>query len=209
MNENKPRGFLGGFGLYILIILLIVVGWYFLSRQSPVSYTKDQLFKAIDENTVSSIMIKQNSTVPTGTATISFTDGKDKGQTLYVSDVNDFQKELDAKHFTDYKVSDVPRDEWLGMIVPILAVVAIIILMFMMFRGQGGATGGNNAKMMNFGKSKARMTNHEDIDIGFDEVAGLIEEKEELAEVVDLINNRPRKRLGYKTPLEIFSMCCT
>ncbi len=201
MNENKPRGFLGGFGLYILIILLIVVGWYFLSRQSPVSYTKDQLFKAIDENTVSSIMIKQNSTVPTGTATISFTDGKDKGQTLYVSDVNDFQKELDAKHFTDYKVSDVPRDEWLGMIVPILAVVAIIILMFMMFRGQGGATGGNNAKMMNFGKSKARMTNHEDIDIGFDEVAGLIEEKEELAEVVDFLKSPGKYTdLGARIP---------
>ncbi|MCR4611807.1 MAG: AAA family ATPase, partial [Lachnospiraceae bacterium] len=192
---------MGGFGLYIIIILLIVVGWYFLSRQSPISYSKEQLYKAIDEQAVSSIMIKQNSTVPTGTATVYFNDSKEKGQTLYVSDVNEFQKELDAKKFTSYKVSDVPRDEWLSMIVPVLGIVAIFLLIFMLFRGQAGGGGGSNAKMMNFGKSRARMTNHEDIDVGFDEVAGLIEEKEELAEVVDFLKS-PAKytALGARIP---------
>ena len=155
------------------------------------------------EDTVSSIMIKQNSTVPTGTATVTFKNG-DKAQTLYVSDVNDFQKELDAKNFKDYKVSDVPRDEWLGMIVPILSIVAIFILIFVMFRGQGGGAGGANAKMMNFGKSRARMTNKEDIDIGFEDVAGLIEEKEELAEVVDFLKD-PGKytAIGARIPTGI------
>ena len=193
---------MGGFGLYILVILLIVVGWYFLSRQTPVSYTKDQLYTAMDEGKVTSISIKQNSAVPTGTATITFAGNNDsKGQTLYLSDVNEFQKELDAKQFTNYKVSDVPRDEWLSMIVPILGVVAIFILLFMLFRGQGSGGAGGNAKMMNFGKSRARMTNKEDIDVGFDEVAGLVEEKEELAEVVDFLKD-PAKytALGARIP---------
>ena len=68
---------MGGFGLYILVILLIVVGWYFLSRQTPVSYTKDQLYTAMDEGKVTSISIKQNSAVPTGTATITFAGNND------------------------------------------------------------------------------------------------------------------------------------
>ncbi len=202
MNDNNGRrGFFGGFGLYILIILLIIVGWYFLSRQTPISYTKEQLFSAIDENTVSSIMIKQNSAVPTGSATINFKDNSDKGQTLFISDVNEFQKELDAHNFKGYKVSDVPRDEWVSMIVPILGIVAIFVLLFILFRGQAGGAGGGNAKMMNFGKSKARMTNQEDIEVGFDEVAGLVEEKEELAEVVDFLKN-PAKytALGARIP---------
>ena len=202
MNENRPRGFLGGFGLYFLIILLIVVGWFLLSRQAPISYTKDQLFKALEDNTVQTIMIKQNSAVPTGTATIYFDNNNDKGQTLYVSDVNEFQKELDARNFKNYKITDVPRDEWLSAIVPILGVVAILILVFMMFRGQGSpGAGAGGAKMMNFGKSRAKMTNKEDIDVGFDEVAGLVEEKEELAEVVDFLKS-PAKytALGARIP---------
>ncbi len=203
MDENRPRRPLGSLWLYIIIIVMIVVGWFLLSRQTPVTYSKDSLYKAMAEDTVSSIMIKQNSTVPTGTATVTFKNG-DKAQTLYVSDVNDFQKELDAKNFKDYKVSDVPRDEWLGMIVPILSIVAIFILIFVMFRGQGGGAGGANAKMMNFGKSRARMTNKEDIDIGFEDVAGLIEEKEELAEVVDFLKD-PGKytAIGARIPTGI------
>lgn len=201
MNDNRPRGIMGGFGLYIVVILLIIVGWYFLSRQSPITYTKEQLYRAIDEQSVSSIMIKQNSAIPTGTATVFFNGNNEKGQTLYVSDVNEFQKELDAKNFTSYKVSDVPRDEWLSMIVPVLGIVAIFILLFMLMRGPQIQGPSGSTRMMNFTKSKAKMTNQEDINVGFDEVAGLVEEKEELAEVVDFLKN-PAKytSLGARIP---------
>ena len=156
-----------------------------------------QLKSALESKSVRSIVIRQNTEVPTGEARISLSSSE-KVSVMYVSDVNELQQVLDASGFTDYSLTDVPRDGWLRDMLPILIVVAAMFLLFMTVLNsqnamQGGAGGGG--RMMNFGKSRARMTTQDKINIRFDDVAGLMEEKEELSEVVDFLKD-PAKYTG-------------
>ncbi len=202
MNNENRRSPFGGMLIYIVIIACIIMGWYFInsSGNKTSAYTKSMLDAALAENRVESIAIQQNAQVPTGTAII-VVKGEQDNKVLNLSDVNEFQKELDAKGYKGYTLADVPKRDWISYIIPIGGLVIMLILMFMLFRGPASGGGGTNAKMMNFGKSKAKMTNYKDIDIDFNNVAGLIEEKEELAEVVDFLKD-PAKytQVGARIP---------
>ena len=167
--------------------------------KSTTTYTRREFDKALARDEVKSVNITQNEEVPTGAAEITLTDGTEA--TLYVSDVNEIQEELkEAK--VAYTISDIPHDSWISELLPMLIVLGAVFILFMiMMNAQGAGGGGANARMMNFGKSRAKLTNKEDIHTTFDNVAGLKEEKEEVEELVDFLKD-PAKytKIGARIP---------
>ncbi|MCR5099490.1 MAG: ATP-dependent zinc metalloprotease FtsH [Lachnospiraceae bacterium] len=197
-----------GFGIYLLLILVIIFLWYFFTEQSAPSMSMDQLMIQIKEENVQSIGIHQNEQVPTGVLNVTLKKGEGDVQnptaTVYVSDVNAAQDELEAVGFKEYVLYDVPQDSWFTEMLPMLIVVAVLFILFMiLMNGQmmGGGMGGGNSRMMNFGKSRAKLTTQENMKTRFADVAGLIEEKEELVEVVDFLKD-PAKytKVGARIP---------
>ena len=200
MNQSR-RGV--GIGSYIVFLVIMAVAlWLAFSRGGSMDTKDMQTFREdAAQGTVSSVDIQQNSEIPTGTATVHLTgDGEDYH--LYLSDVNDFQQELDEDDIA-YQLGDIPRDGWLKILVPVvlLAVLIVVIFVFVMNMQANAGGGGSNAKMMNFGKSRAQMTRQEDMKIRFNQVAGLKEEKEELEEIVDFLRD-PSKytKVGARIP---------
>ncbi|MCI6465420.1 MAG: ATP-dependent zinc metalloprotease FtsH [Faecalicatena sp.] len=160
-----------------------------MTYQSFVQEVKDQNVKDVN--------IKQNKTVPTGVVTVTLKNS-DTTKQVNVSDVNAVQ-ELLEKYKIDYQMPNVQEDSWLTTILmPLLFTFLGITLIFMFMNRQGG---GANAKAMNFGKSRARMTTDSDKKVTFADVAGLKEEKEELEEIVDFLK-APKKyiQVGARIP---------
>ncbi|MET3570547.1 ATP-dependent zinc metalloprotease FtsH [Enterocloster citroniae] len=158
--------------------------------------TNQDFIQILDDGQASEVAIHQNPQTPTGEVVITMADGQVKR--LYVTDVKDTQKILDD-HKMEYVVMDVPQENYLvTIILPfMLSIVVVVIIIMVMNRSAGG--GGANARMMNFGKSRARMSR--DSKVNFSNVAGLVEEKEELEEVVDFLKN-PQKytSVGARIP---------
>ena len=170
-----------------------------MSGSGSSSYSYERLESDIAKNKVKSIEVVQNAQVPTGSAIVKLNDGEKK-----VAHVTDVNKVIDLAQ--QYKVScqvdDVKSSDagWLSMILPWIVIGVIMMFMFgMISRASGGGGGGN--KMMNFGKSRAKMQDPESQNIRFDQVAGLQEEKEELEEIVDFLR-APKKytQLGARIP---------
>ncbi len=188
-------------GMYIVFIVAIIFFWYLTSGDKTSSYTMEQFKKAMADKQITSITIQQNSQVPTGSAHITLKNSEEK-YVLYLSDVNEFIKTLEKSDMNDYVLTDVPKDGWISQLIPILIAVGLVFLLFMvLFSGsiQGGGTSGS--RMMSFTKSKAKLTNKEDISIRFQDVAGLYEEKAELEQVVDFLKS-PGKyiKVGARIP---------
>ena len=185
-----------GFGIYLLLMLVIVFLWYYFTGQSAPNMSMNELFHQIEEGNVTSIGIHQNEQVPTGSLSVTLKSQDDGAQqapmaTVYVTDVNEVQSQLDEIGFTKYVVYDVPQDTWFIQMLPMLIVMAVFFVLFMiLMNGQMGAgMGGGNNRMMNFGKSRAKLTTQDNMKTRFEDVAGLIEEKEELVEVVDFLKD--------------------
>lgn len=190
-------------GIYILFLLVIIFFWYFTSNRQTPTFTMAQFKNALENESVVSVTISQNKEVPTGSAAIRVANDENV-YTLYVTDVNALIDTLDEAGMDHYVVNDMPGDGWLAQLLPILIAVALVFLLFMfLFSGQaqGGGGGGAGGRMMNFGKSRARMTSREDINVRFSDVAGLHEEKEELVQVVDFLKD-PMKytKVGARIP---------
>ncbi|MCR5271829.1 MAG: ATP-dependent zinc metalloprotease FtsH [Lachnospiraceae bacterium] len=147
-------------------------------------YTISEFKAALNNNEVVSVEIEQNREVPTGVSYITFTDGSE--EELYVSDVNELQDYMDQMGFTAYVVDDVPPEDWLSNLLPLLIMFGAMFILFIMMSNQAQAGGGSNSKMMNYGRSRARL-NEDTKDINFGKVAGLREEKEELEELVEFL----------------------
>ncbi len=199
-----------GFGIYLLLMLVIIFLWYFFTEMPAPSMSMNELVHQIQEDNVKSIGIHQNEQVPTGALNVTLKSSEDKVQaqdptiTVYVSDVNEAQETLKELGFTRYVLYDVPRDSWFTQMLPMLVVVAVLFILFMiLMNGQmmSGGMGSGNNRMMNFGKSRAKLTTQENMKTRFEDVAGLIEEKEELVEVVDFLKD-PAKytRVGARIP---------
>lgn len=189
-----------GLGFYFIVVALILCGlYYFMSSfVNRASYVSAQEFEQIlNSGNASAISVTQNAEVPTGVVNIRLRSGEEK--IVFVSDVNETEKMLKEK-FPSYTMGDVKREGWLSAyIIPIGSMLLIFFMLTTMMGGaQGG--GGSNAKMMNFGKSRAKLST-EDNKIRFDDVAGLKEEKEDLQEIVDFLKN-PKKytELGARIP---------
>ena len=188
-----------GFGIYAALILLVIGLWYIFSAPATSTYSMSQFHSALKKGDIVAANISQNEQVPTGAIQVTTVSGEKRK--MYVSDVNEIRAELEEAD-VDYTISDVPQDSWMESLLPMLLVVAAVFILFVMFmNGQAQAGGGANAKMMNFGKSRARMTTQDKIDVDFESVAGLKEEKEELEEIVDFLKD-PLKytRVGARIP---------
>ena len=176
----------GRIGLYLVLIVMLVAGYFYLNNQvaSQSNYTMDKLEQAAQDGRVTSATLYQNREVPTGSVAAEIEgEGQKK---VNVTDVNTAQEILE-KYDIHPDVRDVPQESvFLTSLLPVIITGVFIVFMFIMMNRQMSG-GGGNSKMMNFGKSRARMMLPDDKKVTFKDVAGLQEEKEDLVEVVDFL----------------------
>ena len=199
---NSKRSSYRGFGIYLLLILAVIGIWYWMDgNTSTNSYTRAQFETAVADGNVAQLKIVPNrGEVPTGNVYITFKDSST--QVLAVNDVNDIEDYLRDQQFTSYTVENPPEQSWIVTILPYLIIFAAMFIFFMIMTNQAAANSGGGGKMMNFGKSRAKlMTDDPAKRVTFANVAGLKEEKEELEEIVDFLR-APKKytRLGARIP---------
>ncbi|MBQ7942952.1 MAG: ATP-dependent zinc metalloprotease FtsH [Lachnospiraceae bacterium] len=174
-----------GINIYFLVIaiLLLVTVWVSTINEQTDDYTKGEFIEQLEQGEVVYVEIHPNAEVPTGTLLIQFNDGTKR--TLHVSDVVAMQETLTTEYQIDPIVEDVPQENWfLSDILPILLILIFGVFMFAMMNAQNANSGGGG-KMMNFGKSRARVSTGGEITLK--DVAGLREEKEDMEEIVDFL----------------------
>ena len=198
---NSRNNSYRGFGFYLVLILIVVGVWYFLDGNTTTnSYTRAAFERDIQSGDVAAIDIVQNREIPTGSVNLTFSDSTQK--VLIVSDVNEIVSYLQDQGITDYTMENVPAESWIMTLLPYLIIFAAMFIFFMIMTNQAAANaGGGSSKMMNFGKSRAKLMQPDAKKVTFANVAGLKEEKEELEEIVDFLR-APQKytALGARIP---------
>ncbi|HIR92792.1 MAG TPA: ATP-dependent zinc metalloprotease FtsH [Candidatus Egerieimonas intestinavium] len=180
---------------------MLVLGFMYMSNrmQNQDSYTWQRFQQDVEEGNVLNAEISQNRQTPTGRVTVELKTGEQ--HTMAVTDVNEVEALFQEEGITNYRVQDVPQDNTLmtTLLPVVLTGVMMFVLVMFMTRSMGG--GGSNAKMMNFGKSRAKMSTDKDKQVTFQNVAGLDEEKEDLVEIVDFLKE-PQKytQVGARIP---------
>lgn len=198
---NSRNNSYRGFGFYLMLILIVVGVWYFLDGNTTTnSYTRAAFEKDIQSGDVTAIDIVQNREIPTGSVNLTFSDSTQK--VLIVSDVNEIVSYLQDQDITYYTMENVPAENWIMTLLPYLIIFGAMFIFFMIITNQAAANaGGGSSKMMNFGKSRAKLMQPDAKKVTFANVAGLKEEKEELEEIVDFLR-APQKytALGARIP---------
>ena len=175
--------------IFIILLLLVIFGLNLLNNRTD-EYTKAEFIADLDAGNVSVVVVQPNGEAPTGYLEIQMKNGV--SHKLYATDITELET-LVREYGFDPVVNDIERENWfLTYMLPMLVVLAVGIFLFMMMNAQ--QAGGGNGKMMNFGKSRAKMTLG-DKSVTFAQVAGLKEEKEELEEIVDFLKE-PGKYTG-------------
>ena len=198
MNTNNRSNY-RGFGIYGMLILLVILIWFWLSGSSATSsYTKAQFMKDIEAGNVTAVTVVQNREIPTGSLKVTLKNGSQS--VLYTSDVNELQLAMEDAGYVNYTVSEVPAESWIMTLLPYLLIFGALFILFMIMSNNAAANN-SGGKMMNFGKNRAKLSTDEDNQTRFENVAGLREEKEELEEIVDFLKE-PRKytKLGARIP---------
>ena len=198
MNDRKVRG-LSGATVLTLVVFLFVILWLtnqFDQKEEEINWKEFE--ELVTSDNLGNVVVNQNKNVPTGRVDIELKDKLGELKYLYVSDVNQVQDYLQEKNIS-YEMPDVHEDSWfVTVVVPVVLTLLGVMLIFTVMNRQSG---GANAKAMNFGKSRARMSMGGDKSITFSKVAGLKEEKEELEEIVDFLK-APKKyiQVGARIP---------
>lgn len=175
--------------IFIILLLLVIFGLNLLNNRTD-EYTKAEFITDLDAGNVSEVVVQPNGEAPTGYLEIQMKNGV--SHKLYATDITELET-LVREYGFDPVVNDIERENWfLTYMLPMLVVLAVGIFLFMMMNAQ--QAGGGNGKMMNFGKSRTKMTLG-DKSVTFAQVAGLKEEKEELEEIVDFLKE-PGKYTG-------------
>ena len=200
MNNNKGPRF---FGAFVLIAILLIIG-IIISRLDMNAlmgikpYTRGMLETQLENDMVLSADIEQKLNSRGGEVYITLKDGQEK--VLNVTNVEDFEEWI-RSYGIDPTVSEVPKEDWFINLLPtlIMAVVCVFFFVIMLNMMSGLSGGGGNGKLMDFGKSRAKMI--KDNNKRLQDVAGLEEEKEDLAEIVDFLKN-PGKyaKMGARIP---------
>lgn len=186
MKQNGKT--INSYFIFIILLLLVIFGLNLLNNRTD-EYTKAEFIADLDAGNVSEVVVQPNGEAPTGYLEIQMKNGV--SHKLYATDITELET-LVREYGFDPVVNDIERENWfLTYMLPMLVVLAVGTFLFMMMNAQ--QAGGGNGKMMNFGKSRAKMTLG-DKSVTFAQVAGLKEEKEELEEIVDFL-----KELGKYT----------
>ncbi len=186
-----------GVNLYFILILglLLMVIWTSMLNVGQIEYTKGLLVSDLEQGNVTAAYIQPNRETPTGEVEVVLEDGRHK--TLYVTDVNEVENLL-ASYDIDPQVQKVEEENWfLTSVFPVLLAVIVMVFFFVMMNNQNA---GGSSKMMNFGKSRAKLSMGEG-KVTLNDVAGLREEKEELEEIVEFLKE-PGKftKVGARIP---------
>ena len=196
MNRNNKS-----FYMYFVIImgLLLFTVWIGTIRIQDSSYTKGEFIRQMENNEVAIVKICPNKNTDAGALEVTLHSGEERR--LNVTNISEAE-ELVRSYKLDPVVESVPEESWfLNSVFPILIVVVICVFFFVMMNAQNAASGGGNGKMMNFGRSRAKLTLGGENKIKLDGVAGLKEEKEELQEIVEFLRE-PGKftKVGARIP---------
>ena len=187
MKQNGRT--INSYFIFIILLVMVIVGLNLLSNREE-EYTRAEFIADLDAGNVSEIVIQPNGEAPTGYLEIQMKNGLN--HKLYATDITELET-LVREYGFDPVVNDIERENWfLTYMLPMLVVLAVGVFVFMMMNAQ--QAGGGNGKMMNFGKSRAKMSIG-DKSVTFAQVAGLKEEKEELEEIVDFLKE-PGKYTG-------------
>lgn len=197
-----------GIGTYFIILAIVVIAMFLSDNLYNINrnnYNYENFKTDLGKKIVDSVDIFQNQATPTGEVEVII--GKDKNQrneSFYVPNVNEVVTLLRQEGFTSYVMHDITKQSWLVTLMPYMLIfVMFFIMMMMMSAGpaMGGGGGAGNAKMVNFGKSRARMSSDKDKKVTFNDVAGLKEEKDELEEIVDFLKNPAKyNSIGARIP---------
>ena len=197
-----------GIGTYFIILAIVVIAMFLSENMYNINrnnYNYENFKTDLGKKIVDSVDIFQNQATPTGEVEVII--GKDKNQrneSFYVPDVNEVVSLLRQEGFTSYVIHDITKQSWLVTLMPYMLIFVMFFIMMMMMSagpGLGGGGGAGNAKMVNFGKSRARMSSDKDKKVTFNDVAGLKEEKDELEEIVDFLKNPAKyNTIGARIP---------
>ncbi len=193
MRQQSYRGF----GFLTIMMLLLFMALALPGKMFEDRMSHGELMEMLDSDNLETVVIRPNSETPTGEVILRMAGDNDE-HTAYVSDIGEIEEQLKTAGI-DYYMENVPQQSYmLNIVLPIILTGAVFVGIFMFMNMRAGG-GGANSKMMNFGKSRARMTR--DSNVNFKQVAGLQEEKEELEEIVDFLKE-PQKytSVGARIP---------
>ena len=187
-KKNNSGKHIGGISFLLILMLAAVLVMMVLGNNSAKNkYNLNDFKKDIEKDRIESVIVRQNEEAPTGRVVVSFKNDKKEDKTFYVPETQKILDYMESVEFEDYDIKNIDKENWIvSILLPCLVTFAIVffVFSFMTNRTNGGGGGG---KMMNFGKSRAKLSTEETKKFNFDNVAGLNEEKEDLEEIVDFL----------------------